>query len=126
MLHPVKAESVPPQPEVKTIKVELYLRFENNNSFVRGKERSREEIERRVLSRYGMQKQGKDSWTYLLTIPYTTEEELESIINGIFQEAEHIADLRNGFTEGDMQEIGGQERSWQGSKRRLARRELAW
>ncbi|WP_353544048.1 hypothetical protein [Deinococcus xinjiangensis] len=43
---------------------------------------------------------------------YTTEEELESIINDIFQEAEHIADLRNGFTEGDMQEIGGQERSW--------------
>ncbi|WP_353544046.1 hypothetical protein [Deinococcus xinjiangensis] len=67
----MNAESVPPQPEVKTIKVELYLRVENNNSFVRGKGRSREEIERRVLSRYGMQKQGKDSWTYLLTIPYT-------------------------------------------------------
>lgn len=100
------------QLEVKTVQVELYLRVENNNSFVRGKGRSREEIEARVLARYGMRKGGKDSWTYTLTIPYTTDEELEGIIAEIFQEAECIADLRNGFTEGDMREIGGQERSW--------------
>lgn len=93
--------SVPPeQPEVRTIQVELYLRVENNNNYVRGKSRSREEIEQQVLSRYGMQKRSPDSWTYLLTIPYTTDEELEAIIADLFQEAEHIADLRNGFTVG--------------------------
>lgn len=111
MLYPMNS-GPPDQPEVKTIQVELYLRVENNNKFVRGKGRSREEIEQQVLSRYGMQKPSPDSWTYLLTIPHTSDEELEAIIYELFQEAERIADLRNGFTEGDIQEIGGRERSW--------------
>lgn len=100
------------QPELKSIQVELYLRVENNNSFVRGKSRAREEIETQVLARYGMRKSGTGNWTYTLTIPYTTDEDLEGIIAEIFQEAESIADRRNGFTEGDMREIGGQERCW--------------
>lgn len=110
----MNSESIvpPEQPEVKTVHVELYLRVENNNSFVRGKGRSREEIERQVLSRYGMQKRGQDSWCYLLTIPHSSDEELDAIIAELFQEAERIADLRNGFTEGDIREIGGRERSW--------------
>lgn len=44
--------------------------------------------------------------------PHTSDEELEAIIAELFQEAERIADLRNGFTEGDIQEISGRERSW--------------
>jgi hypothetical protein len=38
---------------------------------------------------------------YLLSILYTTDEELDSIIyNEIWREAESFADLRNCFTEG--------------------------
>jgi len=36
---------------MKHIKISLWLRVENNNKFVRGKKRAREEIENIVLSR---------------------------------------------------------------------------
>ena len=105
---PLPAE--PPAP--KTLEVELHLRVEDNSKFVRGKGRSREEIERRVLSRFSMQKPDKDGSEYTLTIHYSSDDELECTVTEIFQEASRIADLRNGFVEMDIQEIGGQERVW--------------
>ena len=48
-------KSAPP-PQPKTLKVTLHLVVENNSKFVRGKKRSREDIERFVLSHYGMRK----------------------------------------------------------------------
>jgi len=97
----------------KVMKVELYLTVENNSKFVRGKNKSREEIEDWVLSRYGMEKPHKDSHRYMLTIPYQTDEELDRIIyEDILAEAHRIADVRNGFVEADVISLDDPERSW--------------
>ena len=101
----------PKQP--KTMRVELYLVVENNSKFVRGKGKSREDIEWRILSRYRMEKPYKDSHRYILTIPYETDEELDRIIyDEILGEASRIADLRNGFVEADVISLDDPERSW--------------
>jgi DNA invertase Pin-like site-specific DNA recombinase len=97
----------------KTMKVELSLRVENNSKFVRGKGKSRQEIEWDILSRYQMEKPHKDSHRYILTIPYETDEDLDRIIyNDILGEAHGIADLRNGFIEADVVSLEDPDRSW--------------
>ena len=102
----------PPTP-TKIMKVKMWLRVENNSKFVRGKGKVREEIERFVLQRFGMEKASKDSHEYLLSIPYTTDEELDRIIyDEIWREAESIADGRNCFTEGDMTSLEDPDRRW--------------
>ena len=101
------------KPRQKTMKVELHLRVENNSKFVRGKTKSREDIEWDILSRYQMQKPHKDGWEYILTIPYETDEELDRIIyEDILGEAQRIADLRNGFVEADVISLDNPDRSW--------------
>jgi DNA invertase Pin-like site-specific DNA recombinase len=101
----------PKQP--KTMKVELYLMVENNSKFVRGKGKSREDIEWGILRRYQMEKPHKDSHRYILTIPYETDEELDRIIyDDILGEAHSIADLRNGFIEADVISLDHPDRSW--------------
>jgi len=52
---PSSAKQPQPAPS-KIMKVNLWLRFENNNKYIRGKKKAREEIEDRVLSRYQMKK----------------------------------------------------------------------
>jgi predicted DNA-binding protein YlxM (UPF0122 family) len=97
----------------KVMRVEIYLAVENNSKFVRGKNKSREDIEDWVLSRYGMEKSHKDSHRYILTIPYQTDEELDRIIyEEILGEAHRIADLRHGFVEADVVSLDDPERSW--------------
>jgi DNA invertase Pin-like site-specific DNA recombinase len=97
----------------KTMRVLLYLAIENNSKFVRGKNKSRAEIERYVLSRYQMEKLSPEGWEYHLTIPYETDEELERIISDdILREAEHIADSRHGFIEADVRSVDDPDRSW--------------
>jgi hypothetical protein len=65
--------------KIKTIKVEHYLRVENNSKFVRGRGKVREEIERYILRQYAMEKHpsGVD---YTITIPNGTDEQLEQIV----------------------------------------------
>ena len=95
------------------MKVRLWLRVENNNKFVRGKSKAREEIEGRVLGHFGMEKTTKDGYEYILSIPYTTDEELDqTIYDEIYAEAEHIADSRHCFTEGDMVSLEDPEKNW--------------
>jgi len=97
----------------KVMKVELSLTVENNNKFVRGKNKSREDIEWGILRRYQMEKPHKDSHRYILTIPYQTDEELDRIIfEDILGEAHRIADMRNGFIEADVISLDDPERSW--------------
>ena len=80
---------------------------------VRGKTRSREDIEWDILRRYQMEKPDKDGHRYILTIPYETDEELDRIIyDDILGEAHRIADLRNGFIEADVISLDDPERSW--------------
>ena len=96
----------------KTIQVELWLRVENNNKFIRGKTKVRARIEQRVLSQYAMEKKG-DSWEYTLTISYRTDEELDRIIyEDILREADNLADLRYCFIEADVRALDGSDRSW--------------
>jgi hypothetical protein len=60
-----------PQPEApRVMKVNLWLRVENNNKHIRGKTKARDEIEQWVLSRYQMSKDRPDGWEYELSIPY--------------------------------------------------------
>ncbi len=97
--------------QLKTIKVKLWLRVENNSPFVRGKGKVRSEIEEECLERYDMKKPQNGSWDYEITIPYTDDKDLDKIIDEILSEAHSIANRRNCFIETDVREIGG-ERSW--------------
>jgi DNA invertase Pin-like site-specific DNA recombinase len=108
-----KPKENPPAPPAKVMKVKLWLRVENNSKFVRGKGKAREEIERCVLSRFGVEKPDRKDWEYVLSIPYTTDEELDRIIyEEIFTEAERMADLRHCFIEADVVSMDDPERSW--------------
>lgn len=69
--------------------------------------------QQRVLRRFGMKKTDKAGFEYILVIPYTTDEELDHIINEeIYAEAGSIADNRNCFIEGDMISLDDPEKSW--------------
>lgn len=97
----------------KVMKVELYLQVENNSKFVRGKGKVRNEIEQSILSQFAMEKLDKHNCRYILSIPYTSDEELDSIIyDEIMAEAEHTADMRNCFIEADIFSVDDPERSW--------------
>lgn len=102
----------PPRKKKKVMKVELWLRVERNNKYVRGKKKVRAEIEQFVLQPYGMQKPDKDGWEYLLFIPYQTDEELDNIVHGLLQEAQTIADARHCFIEADARAMDGSDRYW--------------
>ena len=103
----------PTEPQPKVMKAKLWLRVENNNKYVRGRSRARDEIERQVLGQFGMEKPFKDGDEYILSIPYTTDEGLErTIYDDIYAEAENIADYRKCFTEGDMVSLEDPEKSW--------------
>jgi hypothetical protein len=104
--------ATPPEPVKKVMKVELHMRVENNNKFVRGKKKAREEIERYVLRYYGMEKPRKDGWEYILSIPYENDEDLEKTIYDILGEASMQADLRHCFIETDVVSVDDPERSW--------------
>jgi DNA invertase Pin-like site-specific DNA recombinase len=97
----------------RIMKVELCLQVENNSKFVRGKGKVRDEIEQFILSQFAMEKLDKHNCRYILSIPYTSDEELDSIIyDEILAEAEHTADLRNCFIEADIISMDDPERSW--------------
>jgi len=98
--------------KIKTIKVELYLRVENNSKYVRGKGRVREEIERYILRQYAMEKH-PNGIEYTLTIPYETDEQLDRIIyQDILQEAASTADARYCFIEADVRALDDSGRHW--------------
>jgi hypothetical protein len=66
-----------------------------------------------VLGQFGMEKTAKDGYGYILSIPYTTDEELDrTIYDEIFTEAKNIADYRHCFTEGDMVSLEDPEKTW--------------
>ena len=98
-------------PVLKTTKVILWLRVENNSKFVRGKGKSRQHIEDYCLSEYNGRKLDKDGWEYELTFQYTDDEDLERQIYDLSAEMSHEAELRNGFIEFSFAEVGT-DRSW--------------
>jgi DNA invertase Pin-like site-specific DNA recombinase len=98
-------------PEMKTTKVILWLRVENNSKFVRGKGKSRQYIEDFHLSHYNAKKLDKDGWEYELAFQYENEEDLENQIYDLAAEMSSEADSRNGFIECHFSEVGT-DRSW--------------
>lgn len=71
------------------------------------------QIEQLVLSRYGMDPAQVAGPEYELTIPYSTDEELDQIVyDEIWREADSIADARNCFVEGDLVSLDDPDRSW--------------
>ena len=58
-----------------------------------------------------MKKLEKDGSEYELTIPYSTDEELDNIIYDIYQEMGSTADYKNCFIEADIWDKES-EKSW--------------
>jgi DNA invertase Pin-like site-specific DNA recombinase len=116
-LHHLQADEVKPpaqkqvKPVEKTIKVKLWLRIERNNKYVRGMKKSRELIESVDLYPYKMKKSASDDWEYILTIPYTTDEELDELIYDLYREMESTANGYNCWTEANISSLDG-KRSW--------------
>lgn len=103
----------PPSARPQTMRVRLWLRVENNSKFVRGKGKAREAIEREVLSRFAMEKPDPKGSEYLLSIPYTHEDELDRIIyQEILAEMGSQADTRHCFIETDLAAVDNPERRW--------------
>ena len=95
----------------KSLKVSVWLEVYNNSKYVRGKKRSVEDIEILVFSRYNMRKD-KNRGTYILTIPYETEEILDKTIHGIVRNIHSTADNRHCFVECQVEALDGSERFW--------------
>ncbi|HIE3609352.1 TPA: recombinase family protein, partial [Legionella anisa] len=57
------------------------------------------QIEQECFAPFDMVKKDKDSWDYVLKIPYESDKELDETINELIEEAGYLADLRNGFIE---------------------------
>lgn len=96
----------------QTIKVAVWLSVIPNNKYVRGRNKAREEIERFVLSHYGMEQPKTNPNKYVLTIKYRDEAHLEKIIYDIFSEANNIADAKHCFVEASASALDGSERHW--------------
>lgn len=83
---------------VKTAKIYLNFSAENNNSFVRGKKKSMESIER-DLKYYGLKKLPNGRWDYLIYVEYETKESLEDTVYDIIGAMVSTADNRHCFIE---------------------------
>jgi integrase len=105
------APSLPaPEPDGrKTAVIELWLRVENNNKFVRGKKRARADIENFHLRRFGMKKIRECD--YELTFTYADDADLDDQVYGLLRDISNEADLRYCFIEADARERDG-ERHW--------------
>lgn len=99
------------KPSMKTTKMILWLQVENNSKFVRGKGQSRKDIEMFILSKYQMKKLKKNGWEYELTFHYKDEEDLQKQVYGLASKMEVQADLRNGFIECNLDEVGT-DKNW--------------
>ncbi len=110
-LRTKEAKILKEKKDPKEIKLNLHLRVERNSKFVRGMKKSRKEIERYCLAQYDPAQEDPYSWEYTLTIPYTTEKELDDIIYEIYDEMESIADSNHCWTEASIGTLDG-EKSW--------------
>jgi site-specific recombinase XerD len=93
----------------KTTVLELWLRVENNNKFVRGRKRACQNIEDYHLRRYGMKKL-RDS-EYELTFTFDDDADLDRQVEDLLRDIYNEADLRYCFVEHDLREKGS-DRQW--------------
>lgn len=95
----------------QSARIQIWLRVENNNKFIRRKKKVREYIERSCLSYYNAQKITPSGYDYIITIPYENDEDLEKQVYDLFREMDSIADMDCCFIEVDASEIGT-DRRW--------------
>jgi AcrR family transcriptional regulator len=87
----------------------LRLAIMNNSKFVRGKKRTKENIERYCLEPYCMKP--LEPGNYALSIPYRNDEALDKTVHDLLTEISQEAETRNCFIEADVWEEGT-ERRW--------------
>ena len=85
----------------KIAQILMSLRVENNNKFVRGKKKARENIERYLKYYYNMKKASASDDDYIIFVKYKDIDDLKNTVYEIFRELENEADAKNCFTEGD-------------------------
>ncbi len=93
--------------QVATIR--LRLRIENNNKFVRGKKRAREDIERYCLEEYEAER--LPNGEYLLKVPYSSDDDLDKRMHELLGDISSEADDRHCFSESDAR-MEGTDRHW--------------
>ena len=98
-------------PRKKTTKIKMWLEIENNSKFVRGKSKSRKDIELFLLPRFNAVKLTKGGSDYELTFEYESDEDLERQIEELADEICREASMRNGWAECGFSEIGT-DRCW--------------
>ncbi|WNF35042.1 recombinase family protein [Bacillaceae bacterium IKA-2] len=86
----------------KIAEIHMSLMIENNNKFVRGKKKTRENIERYLKSYYTMNKLDQQQNDYLLFVKYVTIDNLDNTVHEILRDLENEADLNNCFIEADV------------------------
>lgn len=94
-----KSASPSPTTETKTTKILMSLVVENNSKFVRGKTQTLKNIELFCFPDYKAKKLKDNTWDYELTFQHTDDKDLEDQIYELANQMEHMADIRNGFTE---------------------------
>lgn len=94
-------------PKLATIR--LTLRIENNSKFVRGKKRSREDIERYCLAEYDAKR--LPSGEYELKVPYNSDDDLDQRMNELLGDIASQADDRHCFSESEAC-MEGTDRCW--------------
>jgi len=84
----------------KTAKINMYLGIENNNKYVRGKKKAKEEAEQFLRAHYNLEYPVIDD--YIFYIPYTSVDGLTKEVDDIIREIYNIADMRNCVIETDV------------------------
>lgn len=95
-----------------TIRVHLCLDVQNNNKFVRGRKRAKEDIEDCCLRFYNYRKLDKDGSEYELTIPYDNDADLDKTIYELMGEIESTADMRHCNIECEIHVVDDPNRTW--------------
>lgn len=92
----------------KSAEIRMSLRIENNNKFVRGKKKTRINIEKYLKDYYNLVEPTSEYGDYVFYVKYTTEEGLVDSVYEILGDLEREADLNNCFTESDArcEELG--------------------
>ena len=85
---------------MKAAKINMYIRIENNNKFVRGKKKVKEETEQYLKAHYNLECPVIDD--YIFYVPYTTVSGLTEEVYEILREIDNMADMRNCFIETDV------------------------
>ncbi|KAB1083449.1 recombinase family protein [Neorhizobium galegae] len=101
----------PEKPPSATIA--LHVIIESFSKHGRGRKAAREQIEAMLERNHAMRKTG--NFDYEITVPYDTDPEgsdLDNEINALYSEMSNIAESHRCSIEADINEVGGEGRSW--------------